>query len=563
MIELDLSHCRLPPFKHQLDGIKALVTHPFFALFDEMGAGKTKQLIDAACVLYMNGVIDRVIVVAPASVRTGVWYDEELGELARHLWNNIPCNITEFHAKIRTRKQGPLTVEGEPRFKWIVTNYEFVRPVEYTKEKTARKKDARLAQLLPYCTKKTLLVLDESSEVKNSKAAQSKACMQMREKCGRVALLNGTPISNSPGDMFSQGNIMSKSILNCPSYTQFCGRYAIMKPVLGAGGKALTSPRGFPVKTVDSWTNIDDIQRRFAPYVLRRLKKDCLDLPAKLEPVMLTMPIVGPRWTQYKQMRDQLVVWLSTTEASQAPQAMTKIMRLAQLTSGFIGGVEDVDFGENLFDDPNLDEAPDYIDALTQPVAGRRRAPVEPVQEVGSEKQDLFMNWLAERIAEDSSFKVVVRSRFRPEMLRLKNALERWGVPAVGAIMGGQSRDARRDALRLLDPRTAPNGPVVVIMSVGAGAMGLNLTAAHTMFTLSNDFSLRYRLQSDDRIHRPGQVWPCSYYDLVATGPQGQKTIDHKTLAALLAKHDLATMTTSAWLSVLRDGPDADWRTVE
>ena len=560
---LDFSRCRLVMTdegpsaikEHAKVGVQALIDHPFFALFDEMGAMKSAQAIVAAQFLFTRGVIDRVVVVAPSSVRTGVWYDEELGELARHLWTDVPSTITEYHSRIRAWKHGPETATAEERLRWVITNYEFVRPIDYTKRKADKPKDHRLAKLLAVCSPKTLLILDESSAVKNSKSAQAKACMQLRQACGRIVLLNGTPISNSPGDMFSQGNLMSKSILNCPSYTQFCGRYAIMKPVLGPGGKAVTSPRGFVIKTVDIWSGIEDIQKRFAPYVLRRLKKDCLDLPAKLPPVMLTVPLDPATWKIYKQMRDELVVWLSNCTLSQAPQAMTKIMRLAQITSGFLGGVEDMDFNDDglLEDDPTLAPVPDYIANLDQPVAGVRRAPVQPVQEVGREKLDLFLSRFDEHLIEDPSIKILVRSRFRPEVLRLHKALMARGDVTTGMIIGGQKRADRQNSLRILDPRTMPAGPAVIVMSVAAGARGLNLTASHTMYTLSNDFSLDYRLQSDDRLHRPGQLWPVSYFDIVATGPQGQKTIDHRTLAMLMAKLDLATLTTSGWLGVLRE----------
>jgi SNF2 family DNA or RNA helicase len=83
--------------------------------------------------------------------------------------------------------------------------------------------------------------------------------------------------------------------------------------------------------------------------------------------------------------------------------------------------------------------------------------------------------------------------------------------------------------------------------------MGLNLTAAHTVMYLSNDYSLKTRLQSEDRVHRPGQTNVVSYYDVVATGPDGQKTIDHHIIKALREKNDIATWTTSAWLAALRE----------
>ena len=85
------------------------------------------------------------------------------------------------------------------------------------------------------------------------------------------------------------------------------------------------------------------------------------------------------------------------------------------------------------------------------------------------------------------------------------------------------------------------------------GSMGLTLTAAHTVVYLSNDFSLKTRLQSEDRAHSPGLVEHVSYFDFVAHGPNGQKTIDHGVVKALQTKESIANFTTSAWLDILGD----------
>jgi hypothetical protein len=64
----------------------------------------------------------------------------------------------------------------------------------------------------------------------------------------------------------------------------------------------------------------------------------------------------------YKQMRDEMVAWIDHTTANRrqrgsvAKQAIVKAMRLAQITSGFVGGVQQLDFetGELLdFEDPD------------------------------------------------------------------------------------------------------------------------------------------------------------------------------------------------------------------
>src|ERR1017187_419194 len=119
----DFSRCPLPPYAHQREGVRLLVERPAFALFDEQGVGKTHQVITAACMLFEQGVIDKVLVVCPAAVR-GVWAHEEWGELKKHLWSSIPARIMEFHAKIKTWDSGP---EAALRLQFVILNYEWAR----------------------------------------------------------------------------------------------------------------------------------------------------------------------------------------------------------------------------------------------------------------------------------------------------------------------------------------------------------------------------------------------------------------------------------------------------
>lgn len=531
MSVLDIANCRDPkPYNHQVVGVEALVkwNDPAtgrihggcFALFDEMGAGKSRQAVEAMQVLYDLGKIKRVLIVAPSDVRS-VWFDDELGELKKFFWDRFNATISEFHAKTRR-----WTLGTEPGLQVMITNYEFIRS------------KARLIQLLPFCDKDTLVVFDESSAIKNHKSAQATACLQIRRKCGWVWMLNGTPVSNHNGDLFSQMNILDPRILGCTSYTHFCKRYAVMEPVLGRGGQALLSPRGFVIKTIAGWTNTDDLQKRIAPYVLRRLKEDCLDLPAKLPPIMMTVPLTSATWAVYKEMRDEMLVWLSNSTASTAPQAITKIMRLAQITSGFLGGVEDI----LLEDDGERD--------LLLEASGEGKV----VQEIGREKLDAFLGWLSHRLEEDPNFKCIIWSRFVAELSRaIRETKSLYSDIPVGVIAGGYKKSDREFALRLLNPATAPAGPAIVFGNPQSGGLGLNMTAAHHMFRLSNDYSLFKRAQSEDRIHRPGQTKPTTYIDLIAIGPQGQKTVDHAILGALIKKHDLSENTTSSWVSILAE----------
>lgn len=519
-----LTRVREKPFLHQIVGVEHVVSHPYAMLADEMGAGKTKQAIDAALVLFLMGLIHRVIVVAPAAVR-GVWFHPELGELAKHLWNGVPNYVIEYHAKQREwfwNKQ-----PGTKPLTWIVTNYDYIRRAPY------------LQELLTVADQHTLLILDESSAVKNYKAAQTKACMKLRAKSGRVLLLNGTPIADNPQDLYSQGLMMHKSILECEGITHFRSRYAVMNRFIKVKTKW-----GVVTPVVEKWTNLDDIQRRFAPYVLRRLKKDCLDLPEKLPPVTIPVPLTDATWAMYQKMKTDLVTWLETQPAgmSMAVNAITQTMRLAQITSGLLGGVQTIE---------NLEtETPLWLGDVQPEVL----TPDREVRIIGSEKLDLFVSWLKDRLEEDPNFKVLVWCRFREEVNRVYNAVYPDIVSEAGKIYGTQKATEREYALRILDPRKARQTSTVVVGTPATGAMGLNLTAANCVVYISNDYSLKTRLQSEDRVHRPGQTRAVSYFDFMATGPQGQKTIDALILEALREKKNLADFTASAWIKAITEG---------
>lgn len=523
-----------PVKEHAKIGVRALLANPYFFITDEMGGMKSAQSIIAAQFLWLQNIIDRVIVVAPNSVLE-VWEDEELGELQTHLF--VPAEINLYRGKMYTWEYQEGRVDR--RMPWIIANYEFIR------------RENRLEELLEYVTPKTMLILDESSAVRGYNTDQTKACSRLRwqhpakgvPNCTRIVLLNGTPIGNSPLDLFSQGNMMHPSILDCKGITHFRARYAEM------GGYMVQTPWGQRPTQIIGWKNLDDLQRRFAPYVLRRLKKDCMDLPPVLPPVTLAVPMTPATWKIYAQMRDDMVAWLSNATVSLATQTITKVLRLSQITSGFLGGIEPEVYQRA------QEGRPEWLKGLEPEDEN-----TEEVREVGREKLDCLLDdWLPRHLEADPNLKLLVWCRFIPELERLLRELAvRFPTAQLGCIAGkpmlGKSKKEERDeALRLLNPRTAPEGFVVVGGTYGTGSLGLNLTACHTMVKLSYDYSYWKDVQTDARIDRPGQVHPVSQFNIAAVGPKGQKTIDHVILRAVRDKADIASWTTGAWVRALQD----------
>lgn len=539
MIYFNWDLCRLPPFQHQKDGVELLTQSPMLLLADEMGAGKTKQCIDAAQFMFKNQDITRVIVVCPNAIRD-VWFDPELGELKKHLWDSVPSLVTNYHAKKRQWEWGIVDPQyPDHKLRWIITNYEFIRSKE------------RLAVLLSLTSKSTLLILDESSAVKNWTAQQTKACAALRARCGYIWQLNGTPIAHSPLDLYSQARLMDKKILDCDSFFHFRSRYAV-----------ITTRGGFP--KITGWQRLDDLQARMKPFVLRRLKKDCMDLPEKLPPVTLSARLNAEEWHAYRELRDQLVLELSNDQVVTAPHAMVKRIRLAQICSGYIGGVEDA-INEVLDEEGQprdlfaAMEPPEWIKQDRQQVKKiveeRKLKIIDGVAILGTSKLDAFTDWLTFALESDPTLKLIVWCNFRPEVRMVIDAVrEKFKHVETAMIWGGQKPEDRSKALRFLDPRTAPKTmPVVVAGTSATGSMGLTLTASHTTFYFSNHDSLKVRLQSEDRNHRAGQNEMVSYYDLVAVGPDGQKTVDHAKVKSLQERRDVAEWTTAAWVTALKE----------
>lgn len=489
---LQLHRWKIKPYSHQVDGVKLLLEHESFGLLDEMGVGKSAQVINAACLLREKGLINVVQVISPAAVRS-VWINPDFGEVRKHSW--LPARVFEFHQKIRIIWQ-----DRDPELEFLVTNYEYLRSEKHLEN---------LKALLH--GRKVMLVLDEASFIKNRQAIQTKACVALGKLAVRRVILNGTPIGNSPLDLWSQANFLSPKILPYKNFFHFRSEFSSMG--------------GWHNKQIISWRNLDKLQDLMAPYVIRREKKDCLDLPEKIK-TQVEVPLSESTWKIYKEMKDDAVVWMGDNP-SLAAQAGVRIMRLQQITGGYLGGfITDTD--------------PPSVDG--HELSGQ-------IHEVGREKLDFLIQWVKDRLEEHPDLKVICWCHFRPEIER--GALELSSVLETYKLYGQGKKERDAAVARFSD--VTNKSPAILFGQVQAGGFGLNLVAADHVVYLSNTFSLMNRLQSEDRVHRPGQRNNVLYVDVLATGPKNQRTIDHSVFKALQKKEDMAAWTVAAWKRVLEE----------
>jgi len=280
------------------------------------------------------------------------------------------------------------------------------------------------------------------------------------------------------------------------------------------------------------------VQDYIAPYCLRRLKRDCLDLPDKIggiessTPLLREVKLTEATWRRYKRLRTEAILSLPDTPDHLETNGAVRLLRLAQLTSGHISK------------QPIIEPPDDQVELFVEP----------EVEWTSDEKLRSTVEYLKEWSTQEAT---VVWCRFRPERERLVKLLRNEGINTY-EVYGGQKRDEREEAKRAFNPLSRGQGRRVLVAQPHAGGKGLDFSSSTEVLYQSSDWSLEWRLQSEDRSHRSGTVANVAYYEVLATGPDGQKTIDHTILNGLRKKQDLAAWTCAAWRKALQDEENAD-----
>lgn len=422
------------------------------ALLMEMGTGKTITSIAIAGKLAEAGKIRRVLVVAPLSI-LGVW-EEEFEKFAAY-----PYALAVLTGS-GSRKRDTLRHMTGIALQVAVVNYE-----------SAWRMEKDLAAWRP-----DLIIADEGHKIKTHNIAASKAMHRLGAKAGYRLLLTGTVITNKAVDVFSQFKFVNPAVFG-QSFYAFRNRYFDM---VGYGNHTPVLKKSMEAELTERLHSIS----------FRATKAECLDLPettdiirqVELEPAALRI---------YRGLVKESYAELSGGEVT-APNILTRLLRLSQLTGGFIGN--------------------DETAAVEQVSAAKLSALEDILDGVEAEGK-----------------KLVIIARFIPEIKAICKLLEKRGLGYAQISGGVKNREEQVSAFQ--------NDPEVMVFvgQIATAGLGITLTAASTMVFYSLDYSMSNFEQAKARIHRVGQRMPCTYLYLAARG-----TVDEKVLAALKDKADLA-----------------------
>ena len=329
---------------------------------------------------------------------------------------------------------------------------------------------------------KTMLVVDESSRIKRPGAKRTKIITKFGKQADYKRIMTGTPVTKGPEDVYSQFKFLDSQVLGYDSFYSFRARYCVMG--------------GFENKQIISYQNIDELTRNIEGHSFRVLKKDCLDLPAKIYQRHY-VEMTPKQKKLYQTMKKSFVAELEGNMI-EAPEAITRLLRLQQILCGWFPSEGSV---------TQIDDKNPRIEALKE-------------------------------ILSDIDSKVIIWARFKADLRAIERALGDLAVSYHGDV----TTDAREVAVDRFQ-----NDPSIkyFIGQPQSGGIGLTLTAADYAIYYSNSFDLEQRMQSEDRCHRIGTKNNVTYIDI-----ETRKSVDSKIIKALREKKNLADVITKDPISL-------------
>lgn len=449
-----------PAREVQLEALAAGFGKPGFAYFLRQRLGKTLLAFAEYSVLRKQGKVDWFFTICPNSLK------EQWQEALEEVNPFIPIAIYESQSKKKTKNY----FEKNKRGGVFIINYESLQAFV----------DNFLEEGL-FSPERTYLDADESTKIKEPSAKMTKAAHALATLCTYKRVLTGKPSANSNADMWSQLKLIEATSLN---FYQFKHYYVIMG--------------GYQGRQVVKNINTEHLQRQMAPFCYIAPDKYIKGFEKVYEPMRKVN--LGKLETQYKQMEDDLVLALSSDIKITAPIALTRYLRLQQISSGVAGDVDGTQ--HNLvdpFDNPRIKVVREIVD-------------------------------------NEITNKVIIPVRFTLSAMNLKKVLEADGHKVAmllgEAPMKTLGLDQHEEKKKFNDGGYNILLGQIQTMSLGHTLCGPDDCPCDSVIHYENDFSIINRMQTESRPEKFGRNGAISHYDLYAS------KMDRYMVQSLVRKED-------------------------
>lgn len=444
------------PFDHQIEGFEFGLKYDRFLLGDEQGLGKTKQVIDIAVAKKITKGYKHCLIICGVN---GLKYNWQ-AEIDVHSNESSWILGTKYNGKgkatIGSNKDRLADLNNLPDSYFLITNVETLRDTDI-QDKIKELCDNGIIGMA---------AIDEIHKCKNPASQQGKGILKVMPET-RIAM-TGTPLMNTPLDLF----IVLKWLgFESHSFYQFKKHHCIMG---GYGGYEIVGYR-----------NLGELQENLDSLMLRRLKKDALDLPDKL----YTTEYVEMSTKQakiYNEVKAEIKEAIDKIKIS--PNPLAQLIRLRQATA--YTGI----LSSQIKESAKLDRLEEILEELAE----------------NNEKAIIFSNWTDMTTPTFNRLK-----RFNP------------------AIITGETKDRVAEQDKFMNDDNCK----CIIGTIGAMGTGLTLTAATTVIFLDSPWNRASKEQAEDRAHRIGTKSNVNIITIVC-----KDTIDERIEELVYQKGAMADM---------------------
>ena len=316
-----------------------------------------------------------------------------------------------------------------------------------------------------------VIVLDEAQAIKNITTKRTQAAMKLDG--GFKIITTGTPIENHLSELWTLFNFINPGLLG--SHKRFSERFAQ------------------PIEKYNDRSVQKRLKKLIQPFILRRTKAQVLEeLPPRTD-VLLRVEMSAKEAAFYEALRRQS---LERLQADNSPIYQKQLKILAEIMR------------------------------LRQAACNPRLLIAD--SEIPSAKLDLFGEIVAELL--ENGHKALVFSQFVGHLALIREFLDGKGIDY--RYLDGSTPPTERK--KEVDAFQSGKGDLFLI-SLKAGGLGLNLTAADYVIHMDPWWNPAVEDQASDRTHRIGQQRPVTVYRLVT-----EATIEEKIVKLHQEKRDLA-----------------------
>lgn len=424
------------PHPYQERATEFLLSHTHCACLMEMGLGKSIITLTAIGRLIEDAEVCRVLVVAPLKVAETTWSSE--AEKWDHTqWLRVSRVLGTEKQRLRALEaKADIYVMGRDSFVWLVKHYKGKLPFD-------------------------MLVIDELTSFKSSKAQRFKAMRLARGSFDRIVGLTGTPAPNGYLDLWAQ--------VFCIDGGERLGRF--VTKYRETYFNTILSPQGYALRCDLRPGAKERIDALIADISIAMRAEDYLSLPDRQDIVQqVCLPDAVKK--RYEDFERELVLETGDAQVS-AANAAALMVKLAQFCNGAI-----------------------YTDE-------------QMVQEIHDEK----LRALTE-IVESAGSPVLVFYQFRHDIPRIVEAVEKMRLRVV----------SYQDARQLEEWNEGKIDVLLAHPASCAYGLNLQ-QGGHIIIWFGTGWNLEQYQQANARLHRQGQRYPVLVYNLVCKGTVDERAL--------------------------------------